>query len=152
MADLPVTTEGAPGPAPRSERYPTGPWTAAAAAACGCVVLALVDPTEQAVTPPCPFRALTGWWCPLCGGTRAASRLLRGDLAGAFHFNAAFVTLLPVALVLWATWAFPGRLPWLDPVRERSAPIVWTVFGLFLAFVVVRNTPLGDTWLRYPGA
>lgn len=152
MTELPATAELASTAGSRSSRYPTGPWTAAAAAVCGCAVLAFVDPTEQTVTPPCPFRAATGWWCPLCGGTRAASRLLRGDLGGAFRFNAAVLLLLPVAAVLWAAWAFPGRLNWLDPVRRRAAPIMWTVIGIFVVFTVVRNTPLGDSWLRYPGA
>ena len=37
--------------------------------------------------PPCPFRTLTGWPCPTCGGTRCALALARLDLAGAFAFN-----------------------------------------------------------------
>src|SRR4030095_11809237 len=36
---------------------------------------------------PCPFRAITGWECPLCGGTRMGDALLHGDLGAAFEFN-----------------------------------------------------------------
>lgn len=149
MTELPITSTPK---SERSARYPVGPWTAAAAAVCGCAVVALVDPTEHMVTPPCPLRALTGWWCPFCGATRAASKVLRGDLVSAFHYNAMFLVLMPVALTLWAAFAFPGRLPWLDPVRERSKPIMTVLVVLLGVFMVVRNSPLGDTWLRYAGA
>ncbi len=35
----------------------------------GCVTLAVVDPTGG--PPICPFKAVTGFDCPGCGGTRA---------------------------------------------------------------------------------
>ena len=41
---------------------------------------------------PCLFRSVTGWSCPLCGGTRMGSALLHGDIASAFAYN-------PVALI-----------------------------------------------------
>ena len=37
----------------------------------------------------CPFRMLTGWDCPFCGGTRLGSALLHGDGVAAFWFNPA---------------------------------------------------------------
>ena len=62
-------------------RWPLAPpWTAAAGVCAGLALVALVDPREQPLSPPCPFRLTTGWWCPFCGGTRAASRLVRGDV------------------------------------------------------------------------
>jgi len=142
MAELPAITD----------RLPRAPWVGAALAACGCAVVAVVDPTEHMVTPPCPLRSLTGWWCPLCGGTRAASRLLHGDVATAFRFNAAFVTLLPLGILLWVVAAFPDRFAFLDPVRSRSSRIIVGVATVFLVFAVVRNTPWGLDTLRYPGA
>ena len=41
---------------------------------------------------PCPFRAVTGWDCPLCGGTRMGDALLHGDVLAAFGYN-------PLALI-----------------------------------------------------
>ncbi|MCW5953014.1 MAG: DUF2752 domain-containing protein, partial [Propionibacteriaceae bacterium] len=35
----------------------------------------------------CPWRALTGTFCPLCGATTMGTRLLVGDVAGAWASN-----------------------------------------------------------------
>jgi hypothetical protein len=97
---------------------------------------------------PCPFRLLTGWNCPLCGGTRMGGALLHGDLAAAWSFN-------PVALggllvlgtlgVLWALEAAGGpavRLPRRLGLRlGRVSATQWLVIGVGLAVVwtVLRN-------------
>lgn len=59
----------------------------------------------------CPFRALTGWDCPLCGGTRTGSALLHGDVAAAFASNPVAlvgITLLGVVGALWVVEALGG--------------------------------------------
>lgn len=152
MSEPPATTTAPDHIGSRRDRFASAPWTVAALAACGCVVVALVDPTERMVTPPCPLRAATGWWCPLCGATRAASRLLRGDVTTALRFNAVFVVLLPLAVLVWVAAAFPHRLRWLDPVRSRSRSILIAVVAVLGVFMVVRNLPFAATSLRYPGA
>lgn len=37
--------------------------------------------------PPCIFHAITGFYCPGCGGTRAFSYLLQGQLPKAFFYH-----------------------------------------------------------------
>jgi Protein of unknown function (DUF2752) len=97
---------------------------------------------------PCPFRALTGWDCPLCGGTRMGGALLLGDVQAAFGFNPlAFVGLAILATLgaLWTLEAVGGpsfRLPQrLAEHLRRVSPMRWLLAGLFVAviYTVARN-------------
>lgn len=91
---------------------------------------------------PCPWRALTGTLCPLCGSTTMGTHLLRGDLAGAWTANPFVLVLLAlgvVAVVAWTVEALggPGLRP---PARLRSPTLWWTVVGAAaLGFAVWRN-------------
>ena len=97
---------------------------------------------------PCPFLALTGWTCPLCGGTRMGGALLQGDLSAAFAFNPLAligVAVLGVLTVLWGVAAAGG--PRVRPPRAlaewtgRVGATRWLVIGLIVAtgFAVLRN-------------
>jgi hypothetical protein len=119
----------------------------AAPIACGCCLLAgaayvaAVDPSDSPGFLPCPYRSLTGWWCPGCGLTRATHHLLRGDLAQALRFNL-FVVLILIGLALtWLVWTLQvvGR-----PIRwVRRIPTWAYTFSIaaLLVFAVVRNLP-----------
>ena len=50
----------------------------------------------------CPFAVFTGHACPLCGTTRAAVAMLRGDLALAVALHPAVVAAAPLAG--WIAW------------------------------------------------
>ena len=97
---------------------------------------------------PCPFRALTGWDCPLCGGTRMGDALLHGDVLAAFGYNPlALIGLLIVGVlgVLWTVEAAGGpavRLPRRLAERlRRIRPAQWLVVGLLVALIytITRN-------------
>ena len=77
--------------------------------AAGLALSALYATTGVGVI--CPFRAVTGWDCPLCGGTRMGSALLHGDVASAFAFNPVAligIAVLGVIGVLWVVEALGG--------------------------------------------
>jgi hypothetical protein len=59
----------------------------AGALAAAAVLLYLFDPATTAAYPSCPFRALTGLLCPLCGGLRAAHALVHGRVVDAVLLN-----------------------------------------------------------------
>ena len=65
--------------------------------------------------PLCPFKGMTGLPCPLCGGTRAAHALLRGDLAATLYLNPlaipAVAGCIIAALVLFYEAASGQPLP-----------------------------------------
>jgi Protein of unknown function (DUF2752) len=79
-------------------------------------------------TPLCPLHAVTGLPCPTCGSTRAASALVRGDLAAALTWNP-LMTLVMIGAALYVLYAAVvviGNLPrlrWTPPSRSESRGI-----------------------------
>ena len=89
----------------------------------------------------CPIHAVTGWYCPGCGGTRAVGALLRGDVVAALRDNLLMFTVLPLVSV--AVLRPEGALARsLDRYRTlaMSAAVVITI-----TYVVLRNTAI--PWL-----
>lgn len=124
----------------------TVPWPAVAAAGATAAAAALVavrDPHRPGSYGTCPVLALTGLYCPLCGGLRAVHDLARGDLAAAAGDNLAVLLLLVVAAAWWVLWwrrggtLRPGALP---PVPARVA---WPAGVAVVLFTVIRNLPFG---------
>lgn len=86
---------------------------------------------------PCPFLQLTGWECPLCGGTRMGAALLRGDVVAAWGHNPVALVGLGVLAVLSVVWFVRWRgvrgpgLPRRLVARLRAVPdTVWTAVWL----------------------
>jgi hypothetical protein len=105
-------------------------------------VIAVVDPHTSGRYPTCPFHAMTGLWCPGCGGLRAVHDLTHGHLGLALHENVLVVLLAP-SLALW--WLI-ARLRRTDgrPVRlVLSARGTLAVVVLLAVFTFVRNLPIG---------
>lgn len=96
------------------------------------------DPSHRHV-PLCPFRALTGWWCPLCGGLRCADALAHGHLGQAVHDNVLLVAALPLLAWAWLDWVARSRAG--KPARRLGAAGVALIVAVLVAFTVVRNLP-----------
>lgn len=119
----------------------------AAPIACGCCLAAGAayvvanDPSAGGVFLPCPFRTLTGWWCPGCGLTRATHHLFRGDVSQALRYNLFVVLILAAITASWLAWlhrAAGGSVLW-----ARRFP-VWAQVAAgvaLVAFAVIRNLP-----------
>ena len=102
--------------------------------------VALADPFRYHLTPPCPFHALTGLWCPFCGGTRALWAGAHGDFRLMLHSNA----LLPVIVlgVLWGWLAWFGRATgWWQLPDPRGKVLDVTIVVVLVAFAILRNLP-----------
>lgn len=131
--------------APRSSGQPTwlraaGPLAALPAVGSAVAVVALANPFVHHLTPPCPFHALTGLWCPFCGGTRAVWALAHGRLGLTLHENALLPALVFVAL--WAWLAHLGRVTGWWRLPAPSGRVFYVVAGVSLiAFTVLRNLP-----------
>jgi hypothetical protein len=117
---------------------------AAALAGAGLGADVAFDPLHNHV-PLCPFHAITGWWCPFCGGLRAVDQLGHGHVAAACHDNALLVALLPLVAIYWIDWIFRASQGHDRRPIGRNACLVSVT--LLVTFTVLRNLP-GLTALR----
>ena len=102
----------------------------AGAAACAGMLFCF-NPDSWGFYPRCLLHEYTGWYCPMCGTTRALHQLLHGHWGTAFRCNALAIALLPV-LVYCAGRGRSGRL----------RPIwLWMLAGVVIFFGVARNIP-----------
>jgi Protein of unknown function (DUF2752) len=125
--------DGAPRDRSRGRLYATLGSGSILAGAVGYV--GLVDPHKpDSVFPVCPFRLLTGWNCPACGGLRMVHDVLHGDLAAAITDN----VFLLIAIPLLAGWMLLRRRSGKSPL---PLPAAVTVVIATLAWTVVRNLP-----------
>ncbi|MGY1435058.1 DUF2752 domain-containing protein [Streptomyces reniochalinae] len=115
-----------------------------AAVGAAFVYVAAVDPNQPGHYPACPFLAVTGLYCPACGGLRSAHAVAHGDVVTALGANAAAVLLFAVLALGWLYWTIraAGARSFALPVRPRVWH-AWAAGVLLAAFTVVRNTPLG---------
>jgi hypothetical protein len=126
--------------APDRLRHPgLAPTAVLAAGVLASAYLWRTDPHQPGhLLPVCPFRYLTGWQCPGCGGTRLAYDLLHGDVVAAWHDNALLLLVLPVllwVLVRWAVAGWRGRSYRLALPRYGGPAVLVTA----LAWTVLRN-------------
>ena len=97
--------------------------------------IGLVDPHQPgALFPACPFKLLTGWNCPACGGLRMTHDLLHGNLSAAVVDNVFLLSGLPL-LAVWSVW----RRRRGQPVFTPAALIVIAISAI--AWTVLRNVP-----------
>jgi hypothetical protein len=89
------------------------------------VLLTAFDPATTWWFPSCPFHALTGWLCPLCGSLRAFHALCLGAPLTALAFN-------PLTIV--------GLVAWLI-ARAPTTAFCFSARGVavLLAFGLLRN-------------
>ena len=123
------------------------PMAFAAAGALAVSALVVRDPHVSGSWGVCPFLALTGFYCPACGGLRAVNDLAHGRLAAAVHSNVLVVGIVAYSALLWVIWT-------VDRVRgAQFAYSRWFSTAVMAVFVVVavvfgvmRNVPAGS-WL-----
>ena len=113
-------------------------YTGLAAGALGLGALAYVglgNPHQPgSLFPPCPFKLLTGWNCPGCGGLRMTHALLHGDVSAAVVDNVYLLIGLPL-LAVWSFWRARRGRPVLSPV------LLVMLIATATAWTVVRNLP-----------
>jgi len=100
-------------------------------------ILLYVDPRTAWFAPRCPFRLVTGLFCPGCGTGRALHALVHGELGAALRLNALTVAAIPVFLALAFRAVF-------RPGEPFPVPPLWlrvTLYALLAFVLVARNLP-----------
>lgn len=90
--------------------------------------------------PTCVLHDLFRLYCPFCGGTRAVSSLLTGNIIGALRANAAVVTDLP--FLLYSDVKALVHIVRNKPVTSLSRSGILALALFFAAFFVLRNVLL----------
>src|ERR1700694_2375450 len=95
----------------------------------------VADPHRpDSLFPPCPFKLLTGWNCPACGGLRMTHDLLHGDVAAAVVDN----VFLLVGLPMLAAWLL---VRWRRGQPLMTTPAIIVIAVTAITWTVVRNLP-----------
>lgn len=116
-----------------------GPLAVAAAGMAGLGLLAAVDVSQTAILPPCPFLAVTGLWCPFCGGTRALDALVAGDVSAALGLNLLVVLAVPVLAADWARWTTRRARGRPYTPLNLSSRVLLVVASAAVLYTVLRN-------------
>jgi hypothetical protein len=102
--------------------------------------VAVVSPEESGHYPGCPFRTVTGLYCPGCGSLRAVHAMAHGDVTEALARNPFTVLVVPYLLWVWGSWLH--RVVTKSTNRYMApAWILWLLLAAIMAFWVLRNIP-----------
>ena len=111
-------------------------------AACGVgwLLLSVFHISLTEINPwPCTLYSTVGLYCPGCGGTRAVSWLLRGDLIRSFLYH----PLVPYTAILVVCYTLSHTLHILSKGRLRAmlfSPVYFYVMiGIVLINWIVKN-------------
>jgi hypothetical protein len=140
-----LATESVDARPTRSERM-LGPALTVGGLAAATLALHLRDPHVTHSWGFCPLYALTGVYCPGCGGLRGVNDLTDGHVGAAASSNLLLVLAIPVVVFLLARWiraTWEGSDVAVVPHLPRS--VRWGLGLVVVLFWVARNLP--GSWL-----
>ena len=96
------------------------------------------NPSEITALPLCPFKNLTGMFCPGCGGQRAFHQILHGNFVQAFHSNFLIYLFLPLFLFKISDELFETTISKFFLLNNNG---IWIFLGFLVIFTTLRNLP-----------
>lgn len=105
----------------------------------GGVLIVMVTPLKDTIPwPPCPFKALTGCYCPGCGSTRSMMALADGDVLLSFRQNPFVIFTLVYLLLAWVKVIRVFRSG--SALTEKAHPKLIAGLGVvIIMFGILRN-------------
>jgi Protein of unknown function (DUF2752) len=97
------------------------------------------NPSEITSLPICPFKNLTGFYCPGCGGQRAFHQILHGNFFEAFHSNLLVYIFLPFFILKISDELFDTTNSKFFLLDNKG---IWIFLGFLICFTILRNLPL----------
>ena len=97
--------------------------------------------TPFSLVTDCPSHIIFGLYCPLCGGTRAISSLIRGDLILSLIYNPAVLPAL-IAFVVYDVFALIAILKNKDKVLKIHKSVWISILAILIINWLVRNALL----------
>jgi hypothetical protein len=145
------STHLASGPAARPSkpagwRAKSAPLLAAAAGIGAVALLHFRDPHVDGSYGYCPVYALTGIYCPGCGGMRAVHNLTDGRIIDSLHSNLIAIPLLATFAIFVGMWTVRAWRGQRMTIPQVSRPLLLVLLVVIIIYSVLRNTPWG-TWL-----
>lgn len=111
------------------------------------VAVAARDPHVAGSWGECPVLALTGFFCPGCGGLRAVYDLMHLHPVAAISSNAMVVAFVVVVGMGWSAWLWTALTQRsFDIDRYLTPRRVYLFMAALAVFTLVRNISVG-AWL-----
>lgn len=104
-------------------------------------ILYFFSPYDSGLYAACPFKALTGLYCPGCGTLRGLHELLHGHPATAFGLNPLMVISLPFVAFSIIKYITAGILGWSERKIFIPSVFIWLLLAIIILFWILRNLP-----------
>ncbi len=111
--------------------------------------LYLFDPADSLFYAPCPFHALTGFYCPGCGSLRAIHDILHMRFLSAFKLNPLSILSIPLLAYLTLRLHFSRSVKYSSNLDIPAFPI-WFYLVIVILFWIIRNIPVHPFSLLSP--
>lgn len=109
------------------------------------------NPTEHSFFLSCPFKHITGYYCPGCGSQRAIHQLAHGNIISALSFNPLMVLSLPVVIygVGVKAWNYIFSTQYRVGLFSSNL-FIYTFFTIVLLYWFLRNLPIAPFYTLSP--
>ena len=97
------------------------------------------NPSEITNLPVCPFKSLTGFFCPGCGGQRSFHQILHGNFIEAFHNNLLIYLFLPFSILKISDELIETTFSRKFLLHNNG---IWIFLGFLISFTILRNLPI----------